>query len=430
MNGSLSEYEIMKMLQGDHELLRSVVSNERVTCDFPDETLSKRAVKPDLTPEILAGYLAESGIVARFNEVTKCAEYSGLPDENAEQLAANIAPLLCSRLQSDYRRCNFSTVEAYLNIILSRNAYNPVIEIFKSTTWDKKDRLQEIYEILAISETDTLSRALIRKWCLQCVALLFNDFEQPFGAEGVLVLQGAQGIGKTSFFRQLALQPAFFKEGVHLDFSNRDTIIRSLSCWLCELGELESTLKKDIEKLKAYITQSIDEYRKPYGRGDVRSLRRTSFCASCNSEQFLIDISGNRRFWTIPVKQIDLDRLKTFNTLQFWTQMYENIKAEGLQAFRLTQTEFTMLNERNVKHEKPLKCELEILDILNDSDGENYKIVYELMTLSQFKEINSSLRSFDVRQISVVLRKLGFEQTRTRKGRFYRLPRRKYPTEY
>ena len=125
-----------------------------------------------------------------------------------------------------------------------------------------------------------MSRALIKKWLWQSISLLHNSPSEPFGADGVLVITGKQGIGKTSLFRKLALKPQFFKEGVALDFRDKDSYIRALSCWIAELGEIETTFRADVERLKAFLTQSVDEYRKAYGRGDIRSVRRTSLCGT------------------------------------------------------------------------------------------------------------------------------------------------------
>ena len=393
-------------------------------------TQDEPSAKEDFTPEVLNAYLEENGISVRFNDITKAVDISGMEHESPEHLQANIAALLYSELQSQYRRCTVQTVSAYLDIIASRNRFNPVLDCLNSVEYDGGDYLSELYEILNISESDALSRVLIKKWLWQSVSLLHNNPAQPFGADGVLVITGAQGIGQTTRFRTLALNPQFFKEGVAIDFRDKDSYIRALSCWIAELGEIETTFRADVERLKAFITQNTDEYRKAYGRGDIRSVRRTSLCGTCNSEQFLIDHTGNRRFWSVAVNQIDLERLLKFNAVQLWKQI--QVLSDGnLQGFRLTKEEQAQLTERNAEHEKKLKGENEVEDILNAVSTPYFRIVMEEMTTTDFKNLyRDELRAYTAAQIGKVLDKLGYGvEIKKRDGKTQRLrtlPKREY----
>jgi predicted P-loop ATPase len=90
--------------------------------------------------------------------------------------------------------------------------------------------------------------------------------------------------------------------------ADKDSVKQCVSHWIVELGELESTFKKsDIDMLKAFVTKKTDELRLPYDRASTTYQRRTAFYASVNAREFLTDTSGNRRFWVIPVKGIDVN---------------------------------------------------------------------------------------------------------------------------
>lgn len=91
----------------------------------------------------------------------------------------------------------------------------------------------------------------------------------------------------------------------HLDGSNKDSLLTAVSHWIVEIGELDSSLKKDVARLKGFITSDRDKIRRPYARSDSEFQRRTVFCASVNDHAFLVDATGNTRFWTIPVTRID-----------------------------------------------------------------------------------------------------------------------------
>lgn len=92
--------------------------------------------------------------------------------------------------------------------------------------------------------TDEFYQLLVKKWALQTIAVLYSRQDAPVAAQGVLVLQGAQGIGKTEFFRHLVISTDFFKGGATLDMSNKDSLISATQVWICELGEIDSTTKK------------------------------------------------------------------------------------------------------------------------------------------------------------------------------------------
>ena len=382
------------------------------------------------TPEVLSDYLTENGVTVRLNDVTQLIDIEGMQNESQERLHSNISAILYSELQDNYKRCNMQIISAYLDIVASRNRYNPVIELLNSYEYDGRDYLSELYSILHIADDDELSRTLIKKWLWQSISLLHNDETEPFGADGVLVITGKQGIGKTSLFRKLALKPQFFKEGVCIDFRDKDSYIKALSCWIAEMGEIESTFRSDIERLKAFITNSVDEYRRPYGRDNIRALRRTSLCGTCNSDEFLIDNTGNRRFLTVRIDKIDLDRLRDFNAVQLWKQI-EQMALNDIQGFRLTQAEQKQLAERNANHEKKLKGENEIEDILNQSDNARYKIEWLYMTVTDFKQLYSDeLRAYSSAQIGKVLDKMGYNaEIRKIDGKTQRLrvlPKRNY----
>lgn len=389
------------------------------------------------TPEVLIAYFEENKISIRKNEITKVIDIKGFENENREDLPTNIVPLIYFSLSGEYKSCTKDNVADAINLIASNNTYNPVLDYLNSFEWDGKDHLQKLYKVMKLPEDDILSRSLIKKWLCQCIALLNNNTENPFGGEGVLVLQGKQAVGKTSLFRKLSLandnHPEFFKEGVCVDFRDKDTYIRALSCWIAELGEIESTFKSDVERLKAFITQSVDEYRRPYGRGDERRLRRTSLCGSCNSTEYLIDETGNRRFWTVPIlEKMDYNEIQKLDVIQIWKQI-QRLVSEDISCFRLNSEELQALALRNSTHEKKLKGQQEIEDILSWQSGNGWVVTLEYMTVTDFKTLYSDeLRQYSAAQIGKVLDKLGYKTEQKRlNGSMYPskvklLPRRKH----
>ena len=87
--------------------------------------------------------------------------------------------------------------------------------------------------------------------------------------------------------------------------------------------------------------------------------------------------------------------------MQLWCQIAEEV-GNNLQAFRLTSEELKLLEKRNKEHEKPLKGELEVRDILS--------LGYELKEVSttEFMEAYPVLEKYNAQNIGKVLNKLGY----------------------
>lgn len=163
--------------------------------------------------------------------------------------------------------------------------------------------------------------------------------------------------------------PRWFVEGAIIDMSNKDTIITALSGWITELGELDSTLKKEQMSLKAFITRPEDRIRTPYSRNDTRSPRRTSFCGTVNPKEYLKDETGSRRFWTVPVTNVDKKALFALDrdwVKQVWLQTHAMYQADP-NGFRLVDEEIRELQADNREFDAPLPYELEIRELLDYS---------------------------------------------------------------
>lgn len=409
----------------------SKIENITTSVGFDEKAIKAflRSVQPPvLTPESLSEWLDKHGISIGYDEIGKMYVVGGLWDENPEQLEANLPALIFSRVQCEFQRCTLQTVSAYLSIIASRNVCNPAKSLVEPVEWDGVSRLPEIFTILGVSG-DELSETLVKKWLIQCVSLLYNNFGSPFGADGVLVLIGRQGVGKTRFFRRLAVENVLFGEGRSLTFADKDTLISATGYWITELGEIEATLKGDRERLKAFITSTVDEYRRPYARASTKALRRTSFCGSANTADFLTDQTGNRRFWTVPVEKIDLERLDKLNVLQLWAEI-KTLSDADRQAFRLTPEEREALSARNSNHTQFLPAEAECADLLADVSCGAYRVEWVLQSVTDFKERYSTLKNYSVRTIGLALDKLGVTANVKKVGgktmRARLLPRRIY----
>jgi predicted P-loop ATPase len=198
-----------------------------------------------------------------------------------------------------------SKLYPFVAAIADRNLTNPVASWITSRPWDGMDRLAVFYATLEqVSDFPAqLKEILLYRWLLSAVAAALMPY--GFKARGVLTLQGPQSIGKTSWIAALVSDPilreALIKLDHHLDASNKDSILTAVTHWIVEIGELDSSFKKDVARLKGFLTNDRDKIRRPYGRVDSEYPRRTVFCATVNDSAFLVDATGNTRWWTIPI---------------------------------------------------------------------------------------------------------------------------------
>lgn len=347
---------------------------------------------------------------------------------NARNERATVPTMIYSALCGKYRAITPRIITSYLTNIALKNHKNPIIEYLNdpANMWDGKDRFEELYRILGVSDDD-LSKTLIRKWFWQGYALLLNGIadSETFGADGLLVLTGDQGIGKTSFFRWAACKNDWFKDGCTLS-KDKDEERRIVTCWIAELGEIGRTLRGDLDSLKAFVTRDFDRYRLPYAATDTENPRHTNLCGTVNgSDGFLIDQTGNRRFWTVPLESIDLPALRELDAVQIWEQIaFENALVDR-QGFRLTREERKALEMRNAAiFMKKGKGFEEVEDLITTGTE------FELMTATEWKEREPTLRGLSTKAIGGTLQRLGVEAQTSRKGsdgkmkrgRFYLLP--------
>ena len=114
------------------------------------------------------------------------------------------------------------------------------------------------------------------------------------------VLMGDQGARKSSFWG--ALGGPFFSDALR-DISSKDDLMVLHRSWIMEWAELDHiTSKKHAGQVKAFLSQCTDMYRVPYGKATEAFPRRCIIVGSTNRDSgFLVDETGNRRFWVIPV---------------------------------------------------------------------------------------------------------------------------------
>ncbi len=78
---------------------------------------------------------------------------------------------------------------------------------------------------------------------------------------------------------------------------------------IVEFQELDSLRNKDVALIKKFLTGTIDIFRPPYGRNTIEVPRQCVFAGTVNESHYLRDTTGNRRFWPVATRTIDVGRI-------------------------------------------------------------------------------------------------------------------------
>lgn len=207
---------------------------------------------------------------------------------------------------------NLSTrvVGEQLLSVAMEHVYDPIADRINATRWDGVPRLDTWLTTYLGAVTDKdgediapYVRAIGRKSVISWVARGLRPGAQ---VDTVLILEGPQGVGKTTALRILGGE---FYTKAQLA-GDKDAKLAAGQFWVSELCELEAFSRSEVNALKSWFDTTHDDYRPPYGRKTGRVARRAVFIGTTNSEDYLKDPTGNRRYWPVRVGKVDTDRLR------------------------------------------------------------------------------------------------------------------------
>ena len=190
-----------------------------------------------------------------------------------------------------------SKLKGILLAIAAERSYHPIRDYLEALPeWDGVPRVETLF-IDYLGSPDTLYiRAIARKMMVAAVARIY---EPGVKFDSVVVLNGPQGMGKSSFFAKLGGK--WFSDSLTIsDMKDKAAPEKLQGYWILELGELAGLKKMDVETVKAFITRQDDKFRHSYGYSVEDHPRQCIIVGSTNNgDGFLRDVTGNRRFWPV-----------------------------------------------------------------------------------------------------------------------------------
>lgn len=198
--------------------------------------------------------------------------------------------------------------------------YDPLGEYLDALPeWDGVPRAETLLIDLMGAEDTAYVRAVTRKTL--CAAV--RRARRPgCKFDYMLILEGAQGLGKSSLFAALAGE--WFTDALSLDDIAHPKVAaeKLQGRWIAEVAELDGMAKASIERLKGFLTTAEDNYRAAYARRAKGYRRRCIVVGTVNNlDGYLRDATGNRRFWPVRVERsLDRSRLDESTVAQVWAE--------------------------------------------------------------------------------------------------------------
>lgn len=286
-------------------------------------------------------------------------------------------------------------------------AYHPVQDYLITLQWDGNRRLQGFLNAyLGVSQSD-YAKAIGTMFMIAMVARIYRP---GCKADYMLVLEGPQGIGKSSACAILAGD--WFSDNLP-DLAKSDPVRISTHLrgkWLIEIAEMSSFSMAETTTLKEFITQSEERYMPKYARKEVTEPRQCVFIGTTNQTAYLKDETGGRRFWPVLCGVIDLpalarDRDQLFAEAVF---LYNN---------HVTWWPTAKFEAEHIKPEQEKRFEADIWQTMISDYliGRREVTALELAT-SALNMQAGIIHTGTNKRICSILKRLGWEAKHTKKG--------------
>ena len=189
-----------------------------------------------------------------------------------------------------------------------RHVIDPLRDYFTGLrgTWDGVARVDTWLTVYLGVMGSAYVHAIGRRFLIGAVARALVSRHSSDGekVDNVPILEGPQGLGKSTALRKLCPVPGlFFDSELAIGDKDADQALRGK--FLIELPELSALSRHDFRVLKAFVTRQVDSYRPSFGRMSRDFPRRCVFVGTTNDEEYLKDPTGNRRWQPVRCGVVD-----------------------------------------------------------------------------------------------------------------------------
>jgi hypothetical protein len=221
----------------------------------------------------------------------------------------------------DFPKASEADVWKAIKLAAEDQGYHPVQEYLSAEVWDQTPRIHRLFFDYFPGELPLEENLDWRdKWVAyyehtaRCfmVGAVARIFEPGCKVDSLPIFVSNQRYNKGLGLQALAVNPAWFTDDIPVDFVDKDCKDALVGKWIVELAEMPH-LRRDVERFKAFVSRQSDRFRRAYERVTQDWPRQSALTGTSNDLTYL-DVTGNRRFWAIPlarpadVKKIRQDR--------------------------------------------------------------------------------------------------------------------------
>lgn len=270
----------------------------------------------------------------------------------------------------------------------------------ESLKWDGVSRISEFFSKCAGAEQNEYVQSASQNFWLTMIARIYSPGCQ---VDNMIVLEGAQGKGKTSLLRAIG-QNWYCSAKEKVDSNNFFQMLQGKL--LIEIAELDSFNRAEITRIKQVVSDPVDRYRSPYDRATEDHPRQSIFVGTTNEYAYLRDDTGGRRFWPIKCGEINL-------TLT--NEIREQLFAESVHLYKLNTTWWNMPFSTADEQEQRRQIDPWEELILEYATQKFETTTLEIMNMCLHIEKSKQSR-FDEMRIGKILLKFRWNRVRRRLG--------------
>lgn len=268
---------------------------------------------------------------AEYAEIQRAGKWERLTDADLLHIATKIEEHAQQRVDGLQVIQSWSINKNNVLDIITEFAkrVNPVKTYFEGLQWDGVERIPTLFHDVLGADKNAYTAAAAKLFLLGIVSRVYNA---GCKFDYMIVLQGAQGLGKSAFFKALAINDDWYGSiGAEHMRDTKRLGEDSAGRLILEYEELNGIRKTDNEALKATITRTNDIYRKSYGTISESHKRKFVLVGTTNNGQYLTDPTGNRRYLPVPVTKKGFLDANTVN--QIWAETMHIYKAGGFNLY-------------------------------------------------------------------------------------------------
>ncbi len=383
---------------------------EPVRRERPASKQPPSAVNPQLQPmnaAELLNLLRHGDSAYRYNTFTQRIEVDGAPIEGAERFYLTLAEM-------GYKVSKEVALDCIVQVA-NESPYDPVVEYLDRVAATVAPAYIEALSTAYLRPGDTpgtIYDEMLKRTLIGAVARAYNPGCKH---DSACVIMGDQGAYKSSFWACLGHD--FFSDALG-DISSKDDLMVLHRSWIMEWAELDHvTNRKHAGQVKAFLSQAVDMFRVPYGKATEAFPRRGIIVGTTNrTTGFLVDETGNRRFWVIPTTRTQADQIDTAALLlerdAIWSAAVAAYRAG--ETSRLPAEYEQQLSSENESYvvDNPWQAEIEAW---LRKHGEIDLTTEKLLTEAIKKPVERQTKA-DQMQVADVLKRLGYKRYRSGKG--------------